>query len=91
MSSFEPVDLRAHTLGDLRQALEVQPHPQQLHLAQHRHQRQLDLAHQPLEAALCDLLTLPVGQRAQQHRLSGRSGSSMSLARPRSSHSSANG
>ena len=25
-----------------------EPHPEQLHLAQHRHQRQLDVAHQPL-------------------------------------------
>ena len=45
-------DLRAHPLGDLGQALEVEPHPQQLHLAQDGHERQLDLSHQRLETEL---------------------------------------
>ena len=51
-----------------RQALDVQSHPEQLHVAQHRHQRQLDLLHHLLQAAGGDLLALPVRERGQHHR-----------------------
>ena len=69
--AFERRDLLAHALGDLRQAVDVQAHAEQLHLAQHGHERQLDLRHHALQPALGDLLALPVGQRAQQHRVGG--------------------
>ena len=69
---FQRGELLAHAARDLRQALEVQAHAEQLHLAQDGHERQLDVAHHPLEAALGDLLALPGGQRAEQHRVGGR-------------------
>ena len=46
--AFQARQLLAHALGDLGEALEVQAHAEQLHLAQHRHERQLDLAHHAL-------------------------------------------
>ena len=59
------MDLVAHALVDLGQPLAVEAHAGDLHVAQHPHERQLDLGHQPLEAAIVQLLALPRGERLQ--------------------------
>ena len=63
--ALEAVDLVAHALVDLGQALAVEAHAGDLHVAQHAHERQLDLGHQRLEAAVVQLLALPGGERLQ--------------------------
>ncbi len=68
---FELRDLLAHAPRDLQQAGHVEAHPRELHRAQHHHERQLDVAHQPLQAALGDLLALPRSERAEQQRVAG--------------------
>ena len=65
---FQLGELGPHALGDRPQALDVEAHPEQLHVAQDGHQRQLDLLHHALQAALGDLLALPVGQRPEHQR-----------------------
>ncbi len=60
-----------HALGDRRQPRQVQTHAPQLELAQHAHQRQLDLLHQRLEPPLGDLLALPRRERPEQHGICG--------------------
>ena len=42
-----------------------------LRLAQHPHERQLDVAQEALEAALADLLALAAGQLVREHRARG--------------------
>ena len=61
-----------------------------LGLAQHVHERQLDLAQQALEAALGELLGLALREVVDQHG-ARRRGSSASTAMPRSSQSSSSG
>ena len=61
-----------------------------LGLAQHAHERQLDLAQQVLEPALAHLLALAAGELVREHGARGL-GSSASTAIPRSSQSSSSG
>ena len=67
--ALEAVDLLAHARVDLGEALLVQPHAGDLHVAQDAHERQLDLGHQPRQAAVVELLALPRGERLDQDRL----------------------
>ena len=71
ISASSAVELLAHAARDLRQALQVQAHAEQLHLAQDRDQGQLDVVHHLPQAAVCDLLALPGRQRAEHDRVAG--------------------
>ena len=74
-----------HALVDLGQPVDVQPDAGQLHVAQDVHERQLDVVEQRLQAALGELLALPGGQRADEHRVGGRRVLGVASASPRSS------
>ncbi len=69
---LEVVQLAVDAVGDVAEALGVQAHALALHLAQHRHQRQLDVAHQRRQPAVAQLLALPGGERADRRRLGGQ-------------------
>ena len=67
-SAISSCDARA----DPRQALLVEPDARDLHVAQHRDERQLDLVHQAGQPAVVELLALPGGQRLAERRVGGQ-------------------
>src|SRR6202035_440188 len=69
---LEARDLLAHAPRDLLQALHVEAHAEHLHLAQHRHQWELDVVHHTLEPTLGYLLALPRRERAEHQHLSSQ-------------------
>ncbi len=79
--ALEVGDLVQHACADQREALLVEPHAGDLHVAQHRDERQLDLVHQAGEAAVVELLALPGGQRLAECG-GGREGSDASVFQP---------
>src|SRR5690349_3649526 len=66
--ALEPVGVLADPGGGLLQPARVEPDARLLGLAQHAHERQLDLGQQRLQAALADLLALAGGQLGDQAR-----------------------
>ena len=77
--------------ADLLEPRGVELDPGLLGLAQHAHERQLDLAQQVLEAALAHLLALAAGELVDEHGARGLRVVRASTAMPRSSHSSSSG
>ena len=66
------MDLLAHALVDLGQAIAIQAHARDLHVAQHPDQRQLDLGHERFQPAVGELLALPGGERLQDDGVGAR-------------------
>ena len=63
--ALEAVDLVAHALVDLGQALEVEPHARDLHVAQHATSGSSTSSMSRVEPAVGELLALPGGERLQ--------------------------
>ena len=68
----ELVDAIAQTGGDLAQTVRVHLDPGRLHLREHVHERQLDLAEEPLETELDEARALGLGHAPREHGARGR-------------------
>ena len=74
ISSRELVDAVAHAGRDLAEPVRVHLDAGGLHLREHAHERQLDLAEEPLEAELDEPRALGLGHAPREHGARGRGG-----------------